>query len=105
MTTYIHEGDIGTIFRLTIVDTSGNVIDVSSATTMYLYFQKPDGTNVQKTAEFYTDGTDGIIQYTSVDGDIDATGNWQVQGYIEVTDGKFYTRKTNFTTLSTLVTS
>ena len=105
MTTYVHNADIGTIFRLTITDTAGVVIDVSTASTKFIYFQKPDGTKVKETAAFYTDGTDGIIQYTSVSGDIDQTGLWQVQGYVETSDGKFFTQKTTFSVLNTLYTA
>lgn len=105
MTTYVHNADIGTIFRLTIVDTAGTAIDVSTAAVKYVYFQKPDGTKKKKTAAFYTDGSDGIIQYTSVSGDIDQTGLWQVQGYVETSDGKFFTQKTTFSVLNTLYTA
>jgi hypothetical protein len=104
MTTFIHNGDIGTIFRLTIVDTAGTAIDVSGASTKYIYFEAPNGTKTRKDAVYYTDGTDGIIQYTSVDGDIGQAGNWKIQGYIEPADGKFFTRVTSFTVLSTLYT-
>ena len=105
MTTYVHNADIGTIFRLTITDTAGTAIDVSTAATKFIYFQKPDGTKKKNTAAFYTDGSDGIIQYTSVSGDIDQTGLWQVQGYVETSDGKFFTQKTTFSVLNTLYTA
>lgn len=104
-TIYVHNGDAGTIFRLTITDTSGTAIDVSTADTKYIYFREPDGTKIQKTAEFYTDGKDGIIQYTTVAGDIDAVGTWMVQGYIETSLGKFWTEKDSFKVSSTLATS
>ena len=104
-TTSVHVNDIGTIFRLTIKDTAGTAIDVSTAlATKYLYFQKPDGTKVVQTAAFYTDGTDGIIQYTTVDGDIDQAGNWQIQGFVDITDGEFFSSASSFTVLSTLYT-
>ena len=102
MTTYIHNADIGTIFRLTITDTAGVVIDVSTATVKFIYFQKPDGTKLKRTAAFYTDGTDGIIQYTAIAGDINAEGQWLVQGYVETSDGKFFTLKSKFNVLNTL---
>lgn len=105
MTTYIHKADVGTIFRLTIVDTDGDAIDVSSATVKYLYFEKPDYTRLKKTAAFYTDGSDGIIQYTTIDGDIDTIGKWKVQGYVETTDGDFFTEKYQFEVLSNLYTT
>ena len=50
MATYVHNADIGTIFELTITDEDGVVIDVSTASTKYIYFQKPDGTKVKETA-------------------------------------------------------
>lgn len=105
MTTYVHNADIGTIFRLAIVDTAGTAIDVSTAAVKFIYFQKPDGTKTKETAAFYTDGSDGIIQYTAVAGDIDQVGAWRVQGYVETSDGKFFTRKTSFTVLDTLYTA
>ena len=105
MTTYIHDGDIGTIFRQTIVDSDDTAIDVSTASTKFIYFQKPDGTKRKKTATYYTDGTDGIIKYIAVLSDIDQTGIWQVQGYVETSDGKFFAEKTTFNVLSTLYTA
>ena len=105
MTTNIHNGDIGTIFRLTIVDSSGTAIDVSSASVKKIYFQDPSGNKSVEDASFYTDGSDGIIQYTAVSGDIDETGNWQIQGYVETTDGKFFSEKESFAVLSTLYTT
>ena len=104
-TIYVHNGDIGTIFRLTIKDTAGTAIDVSTAVVKYINFQDPAGTKVQKTAAFYTDGTDGKIQYTTVSGDIDTVGTWQVKGYVETSLGKFWTEKDSFKVYSTLATA
>ena len=102
---YVHRGDIGTIFRLSIVDTDGEVVDVSTATVKYIYFQKPTAVNVKKTAAFYTDGTDGIIQYTTIANDIAESGTWSVQGYVETTLGKFFTVKSTFQVYKTLYTA
>lgn len=102
MTTYIHKADIGTIFELTITTEAGVAIDVSTASIKFIYFQKPDGTKVKETAAFVTDGTNGKIKYTAVAGDIDQVGDWQIQGYVETSDGKFFTRKTKFEVLPTL---
>jgi len=103
-TIYVHNGDIGTIFRLTITDIEGIEIDVSSANVKYIYFQDPTGTRVQKIAAFFTDGKDGKIQYTTIAGDIDMVGTWQIQGYIETNIGKFWTKKGYFNVYSTLAT-
>ena len=104
-TIYVHNGDVGTIFRLTIKDTAGAAIDVSTASVKYIYFQDPSGVKTQKTAAFYTDGTDGKIQYTTIAGDIDKVGTWHVQGYVETSLGKFWTEKDSFKVYSTLATA
>lgn len=89
MANEIHKGDIGTIFRITLMD--GEVImDVSSATSMSIKFSKPKATPtavaevVVKTAVFETDGTDGVIQYATILGDLDTLGKWGIQGYVEL---------------------
>ena len=84
----IHVGDVGTIFRVTIKD-DATVVNVSSATTKQLIFSKPDGTNLVKTAEFYTTGVDGIIQYTTVSGDLDTEGQWRIQAYVIMPAGSW----------------
>jgi len=86
----IHLGDIGTEFRCTIKD-SGTAVDISSASSVkQIKFKKPDCTVVTKSATFYTDGTDGIISYVTVDGDLDIAGLWQAQAYVELTSGKYH---------------
>jgi hypothetical protein len=82
MASEIHVGVVGLIFRATIEDQAGTAVNVATATTKQLKFEKPDGTDAAKTAAFYTDGTDGIIQYTTEAGDIDLAGDWKVQAYV-----------------------
>ncbi len=103
--TIIHNGDVGTIFRLTITDKEGVAIDVSTATVKKFYFLKPGGTKINKDAEFNTTGVDGKLKYTTVAGDIDAAGTWQIQGYVEISLGKFWTEKDSFKVYSTLATA
>lgn len=86
----IRLGDVGTTFRGTIYDESDAVLDISSATTKQLLFKKPDGTVVPKTASFFTDGTDGKLQYTSVSGDINAIGRWQLEPYVITPQGEWH---------------
>ncbi len=87
----IHVDDIGTIFTVTIVDQDDAVVDISLYSPKQLIFTKPDGTRVEQTASFTTDGTDGKIQYTSESGDLDQPGLWQLQGIVS-------TLHTNITT-------
>ena len=74
----IRQNDFGTVFQFTIKD-SDVVVNLSSATTKQIIFTKPDGTKLTKTASFLTDGTDGIIYYTTISGDLDTCGVWQSQ--------------------------
>ena len=86
MAAEVHQNDIGTIFRVTISD-GDDAVDVSSLTTQELIFRKPDGTTETQTSSFYTDGTDGVIQYTSVSGDLDTVGQWKIQANIVMPTG------------------
>lgn len=83
----IHVGDIGTIFEATFKD-DDLIKDISSATTKSLIFKKPDGTTtVIQIGVFTTDGTDGLLRYTTVADDLDQAGKWQVQGKVVLADG------------------
>ena len=87
----IHRNDIGTVFKVTIQD-STTAVDISTATTKQMVFKKPSGSKLTKDANFLTDGTDGVITYTTVDGDLGEEGMWKLQGYIVLSGGNtFYT--------------
>lgn len=92
----VHEDDIGTQFLVTLKDEDCDIINVSTATVKQIIFQKPDGTRVVKTAGFDTDGSDGIIYYTTVAGDLDQHGIWQLQGYIEMGGASWYSNTYSF---------
>ncbi len=78
----VHVGDIGTVFEATITD-AGVVVDISGASTKDLNFLKPDGTTtLNKNGSFTTDGTDGKLRYTTISGDLDTAGTWQIQAHV-----------------------
>ena len=88
----IQVDDEGTVFEFPIKD-NGAVLDLSSATIKQIKFKKPKTSTlaaetITKTASFATDGTDGILTYTTVAGDIDRKGTWYVQAYVEIPDWK-----------------
>lgn len=82
----IHKGDIGTNFVITIYD-NGVPANLSSATTSNLIFKKPDGKKVTKTLSKVTTGEDGQFYYTTIDGDLDMAGAWQMQAFIQTPAG------------------
>ena len=87
----IRVGDIGTQFKVTIKDGT-SAVDISSATsTKQIILKKPDGTKLTNAATFFSDGTDGIMYYKTVDGDLDVPGVWKLQGKVVITAGTFST--------------
>ena len=78
--TDLHFGDAGTILRFTVIE-NGEIVDVSSGSAA-LKIRTKNKDIVVRDMEFYTDGTDGIFQYRTIDGDIDENygkGKWVAQ--------------------------
>ena len=91
----IHKGDIGTQFTVT-VQAGTPVVELSTASTKQLIFKKPGGTILTKSTSFVTDGTDGKMQYVSVDGDLSDDGVWKMQGKVIIGGNTFSTDITSF---------
>lgn len=82
MASEIHYGDIGVNFNITVMNGTA-VLNVSNANSINIIFQKPDNSDLIKTASLITDGTDGNIRYTTVSGDLDQIGTWQIQAKVD----------------------
>lgn len=95
MSNEIHVDDIGTVLVVTITD-DGQVVDLSSATETIIIIKKPNTLPYEKTASFYTDGTDGKISYTVVAGDLDAPGVYKIQGKVSIGGGTFRSEISTF---------
>lgn len=85
----IHVGDIGTLFKVTMKDQDGVVVSLSGATSLQVKFQKPDESVIVKTASLFTDGTDGIVTYTTQSGDLDQPGAWKLQAVVAKGGGQW----------------
>lgn len=96
MAAEIHVGDIGTQFKVTITDSSNVARDISDATTKQLILKAPSASKKTKNAGFFTDGSDGIILYTTVSGDLDECGTWKIQGYVITPSGEWHTEYESF---------
>jgi len=92
MTADMHIGDTGTIIRLTVKEGT-EIVDISGATTMQIKLQRKSKVVSVHDAEWYTDGTDGIMQITSGSDMIDEKGKWLAQGYIEIPGWQGHTSK------------
>jgi hypothetical protein len=101
----IHVGDIGTVFRVEVKNASGAVVDISSATSKTISFQKPDGTDVTQTASFTTDGTDGLLQYATLAGDLDQTKLWSYQAKVVLAAGEWNSSVIHFDVFPNVVST
>lgn len=92
----IHVGDIGTAFRATVKDEDGAIVNIASAASMLMWFQKPDGTVVSRTASLVNDGVDGLMQYITQAGDLDQAGSWKSQGVVDIGGGRWHSDISKF---------
>ena len=83
----IYVNDWGTKFQVTLVDQNDAVIDISAATTSELRFRKPDGALETKPATQPGGGTDGVLEYETVNGDLDTAGRWTIQAHVVLPTG------------------
>lgn len=99
-----HIGDIGTAIIVTLMD--GDVIlPIQSASVMEIILEKSDSTQTKviKTAVFVTDGSDGKMQYITVDKtDLDVCGNWKIQGFVTLPTGSWSSYVDSFKILGNL---
>lgn len=100
----IHVGDVGTKFVVTIYDPNNNLINLASATSMTIRFQKPNGETEDKTAILFTNGIDGKMMYVLEDGDIDIAGAWQYQGIVGFLGGTWHTNIVPFRVYANIAT-
>jgi len=85
-----HVGDLGTQIQVTLTDGNGDPVDVSDATEKVMILQDPEGTSVEKTATFATDGADGVVQYETVEGDFTMPGKHKVQARVTLPTGTWW---------------
>jgi hypothetical protein len=79
----IFTGVVGHEFRILI--TENNVAkDISAATTKTIKIKRPDGTVLTVSADFLTTGADGYIRYLSLITDLNTSGTYYIQAYLEL---------------------
>lgn len=74
-----YNGDVGTVVMVNCG------FDISSATAKKLYVKKPDGKEVVWTPTIYNSM---YLKYTIAPGDIDQSGEYYLQAYIEISSWK-----------------
>lgn len=79
-------GAIGVVIVVT-VEEDGVAVNLSGVSAKSLVFRKPDRTSVTKTADFFTDGTDGKLKYVTESGFLDVAGEWRIQADVTFSGG------------------
>ena len=74
-------GSYGQVILITLRDLDGIAQDVSSFTGTRTAIGKPPGGRKIATAtvSFNADGTDGVVSFSWASGDIDESGEWELQ--------------------------
>lgn len=94
----IHKGDLGSVIELLILQAGTDTPeDVSDATTITVRVEKKDGTVVEHTGSFVTDGTDGLVKFTSKATSFDVAGEAKIQVYLENVGGTKKHHTTEYT--------
>jgi BppU N-terminal domain len=97
----LRQYDIGSVIRV-MVRENGSVFNASAATTKTLKLQKPSGEVAEVAAIFQTDGSNGVLQYTTIANDLDETGPWTGQLFLAFPSGSWHTEPFNFNVGSNL---
>jgi len=80
--------DVGSVFDITMHDRrTGLVKPIDDVAVKQIRFEKPDGVDFVVTASFSTNGTDGRMKHTWIAGQLNVTGMWKAQGYVEWATG------------------
>jgi hypothetical protein len=77
-------------------------MNIYGLTAANVFLIKPSGTITAGSGTLYTDGSDGILLYTTVAGDLDEAGLYELQGRIYTPSGDFYNSVTYFQVLEPL---
>ena len=91
-------GDYGFAIVLTLTDSAGTAVNISTATTKSYNVRKPSGTISTVTATFVSDGSDGKLTWTVPDAFLTAAGEYQIEAY--VTDGSTFEKRGSITTIN-----
>ena len=94
--------DVGSVIRVTVME-HGAIFNASAAIVKMMKLRKPSGNVLEVPAEFQTDGSDGVVLYVTDEDDLDETGPWTGQVFLEFSAAAaWHTEPWNFTVGSNL---
>ena len=86
----IHVDDVGTVFEVTLKQDLSTVLPLDTATTIQAWLRDPDLVTTVKDVTLVTDGSDGLVRYTSAAGDLHTAGIWSLQFYVVFPSGTWH---------------
>lgn len=89
MSAEIHQVDVDTLIIVNLLKEDSEPINLTDPDVLNVdfVFKKPDCSTITRRASFNTDGTDGKVRYLITGTDLDQSGRWSLQAYINVTSG------------------
>ena len=89
-------GDVGSLIRVTVTEKGSNKpLDVALAMHTFI-FKKPSGEVIERVPTMTTNGADGLLEYTTADGDLDEAGPWQGQVFLVYATGQWHSDPFSF---------
>jgi hypothetical protein len=86
-----------------LIKEGNSALNISSASTLTMYIEKPDNTVISASASLFTNGTDGImVYYTSSSTILNQAGQYNAQAYIVMSGFTGYTTPVHFTVYENL---
>jgi hypothetical protein len=80
----IRVGDVGTNMEIEVLRNCAEILPLQTASVKQIKVQRPDETFFVKDAVFLTDGSEGVIYFTTAAGDITVEGTYYIQAYLEL---------------------
>lgn len=82
--------------QFTMRDQDGGILDVSTAIAPTLVVKRVGAAAVDKILSLVTDGTDGLVKYTTLSTDLDVPGIWRLQGKVTLSGEVFHSDVLSF---------
>lgn len=77
-------GVVGLALEIEVLQNCTTALNLTTASVKEITVQRPDKTTFTRTADFVTDGSDGLISIDTIAGDLTIEGTYYIQAYLEL---------------------
>lgn len=90
----VHRDDYGISFVYTVTNEDGTAQNISDASSVSLKIGRYDGiTAITKAMSFYSDGSDGKVQCSFADGDLDTAKYYDAEIHVNYSSGRLASKQ------------